>query len=435
MGEVMSLGAINAFLNDQKVAPGFDRKADQAPGHDKANMAAADNAAVTHLSSMSYSQLSMKVMSSSFQQNMSGVGNMPAMPMPPEQAEQKDSFFDFEAITKNVLSFVETAMNMAAANGADKDELNGLLGKARKGVEDGIGQARDMLTDFMKEGDEIDEGIKKAEEGIFAGLDNINDQLNDPERDQIGAFNYRGIEQSTSYQASNSAALSLTTADGDEVSISFESLIAYQEQMRLQQMETGFDDGENQGYMYSESAEYSQASFAQDKFAFSVKGELDEDELKAIGELVKDVSDLADEFFNGDVQAAFEKAQELGFDESEISSMSLDLQRSESISVSQAYREVAAYQQNQAPESTPASLPQSVQQPLKEYAENLLDMMNKADQQLADQDQIQSIVDQIFERQFELQGNELMEAMNHFNHFNRQILGSAEPQPAAKTES
>jgi hypothetical protein len=51
--------------------------------------------------------------------------------------------------------------------------------------------------------------------------------------------------------------------------------------------------------------------YQENSFSFSVNGELDEDELKAIGQLVADANELTEEFFNGDIETAFNQALEL----------------------------------------------------------------------------------------------------------------------------
>jgi hypothetical protein len=65
----------------------------------------------------------------------------------------------------------------------------------------------------------------------------------------------------------------------------------------------------------------------------AVQGQLDEDELQAIGDLVQKVDALASQFFGGDMEAAFSAAADLGFDGSEIASFSLRMSLKESVGV------------------------------------------------------------------------------------------------------
>ncbi len=58
---------------------------------------------------------------------------------------------------------------------------------------------------------------------------------------------------------------------------------------------------------------------------FSIEGDLDDGELSAIAELMENINDLAQAFFDSDLQAAFGMAMELGFDQDELTGFALDL--------------------------------------------------------------------------------------------------------------
>jgi hypothetical protein len=58
---------------------------------------------------------------------------------------------------------------------------------------------------------------------------------------------------------------------------------------------------------------------------FSIEGDLDDGELNAIAELMENINDLAQAFFDSDLQAAFGMAMELGFDQDELTGFALDL--------------------------------------------------------------------------------------------------------------
>jgi hypothetical protein len=120
------------------------------------------------------------------------------------------------------------------------------------------------------------------------------------------------------------ASLNIVTQEGDAIAIRFRS----REGVAVQSGTTGSDDagGTTSGFrLYA---------FASGRVEIAVQGELDEDELKAIGELVEKVDALATEFFGGDFEAAFAAASELGFDSSEIASYSLKLSLRESARIS-----------------------------------------------------------------------------------------------------
>ena len=89
----------------------------------------------------------------------------------------------------------------------------------------------------------------------------------------------------------------------------------------------------------------------QSGYRFSVQGNLNAQELEAIENLVRDVSNLANEFFNGDVQKAFDMIPDLRFDSSQLASMDLRMTRVEQ------YSAAARYQQTQQIEDGEQSRP------------------------------------------------------------------------------
>lgn len=118
---------------------------------------------------------------------------------------------------------------------------------------------------------------------------------------------------------------SLRTADGDTVNIR-----AFAGQYARYQSE-------------SDANKYSQQFDVanMESFEFSVQGELDEDELRAISDLLAQLNDVAELFFNGDVYSAFEQALEIGYDSDEIARFSLNLNQGEYTRIEKAYGTVA----------------------------------------------------------------------------------------------
>jgi hypothetical protein len=72
-------------------------------------------------------------------------------------------------------------------------------------------------------------------------------------------------------------------------------------------------------------------AFSAGRIEISVKGDLNDEELAAISELVGKVESLAADFFAGDVQKAFEAATTLGFDAEQIAGFALKLSTRESL--------------------------------------------------------------------------------------------------------
>jgi hypothetical protein len=118
----------------------------------------------------------------------------------------------------------------------------------------------------------------------------------------------------------------LTTLDGDNISINASNTSVY--------------------YGEYQSGEQTNSSFVEglkDKsgFAIDVVGELDEDEVRAIEDLLDQIMSLSDEFYNGDIYKAYEAALDLGYDQNEIASYALRLHQVEQYKVAASYQDFA----------------------------------------------------------------------------------------------
>lgn len=146
----------------------------------------------------------------------------------------------------------------------------------------------------------------------------------------------RQLEQS--YGVSQTMSLSLTTKEGDQVQVDFKQLYAqYQSFKQEQAAALG-----PQGVRQFQSTEQLNASAFEEKFAFSVKGDLNEDELKAIYDVFEQVDELANQFFDGNIEEAFKQAQQMDIDFGQLQNVSLDLQKTEVKSTKM--QQAAAYQ-------------------------------------------------------------------------------------------
>ncbi len=404
-------------INEVKNKSGQKSAVEENIAQTKQNNSAQSGSAVEiHLQNISKHQLNMTILHRTLAGSLNGFSDYASKPLAafevkqPDETEQK-SLFDFEEVAKNVLNFVEGALNSAAKSGASQDELNEMLDQARKGVEMGVSAARKELGVDENSEDELAIGIKKADELINQGLDKLFERFN-PEETQESVS---GLSYDAQYRQDNNSTIFLQTKEGDIVNISFASIQAYQERLEQQSISTQNEDGQAQSLTQTE---LNQAYFQSEQFSFSVEGDLNEDELKSIGDLVSQVGKVSDSFYRGNVQAAYQQAQKLGFDEAQISHFAMNL--SQQTQVSQSYTSVSSYQSNQTTQK--AGLPESVKQPLNDYVKELTDMVEKQQQNLAEQEDLQSVINRVFSQQFNLKGNDLIDVVNRFNHFNQKIL-------------
>lgn len=145
------------------------------------------------------------------------------------------------------------------------------------------------------------------------------DSVNTSDSARVSASRLQQMERA--YQYSETMSLQLKTREGDEVTVDFRQLYAqYQSYKQEQQAEQG-----PQGVRYFESREAMEVTAFEERFAFSVKGELNEDELKAVFDVFEQVDGLANEFYNGDLELALQKAVELEMDSGQLQSLQLNL--------------------------------------------------------------------------------------------------------------
>jgi len=145
------------------------------------------------------------------------------------------------------------------------------------------------------------------------------------------------------YQYSETMSIQMTTQEGDQVTLDFRQMYAeYQSYKEEQQGEMG-----PQGVRYFESREAMEMTAFEEHFAFSVEGDLNEAELGAVFDVFEQVDSLANEFYEGDLEVALQKAMELNIDYGQLQSMSLSMTQS-SVEVTRFQQEaMAQYQQMQ----------------------------------------------------------------------------------------
>ncbi|MFT6990691.1 MAG: hypothetical protein ACJASL_002673 [Paraglaciecola sp.] len=376
----------------------------------------------------------------------------------PDSKESEASLFDFEEIAKNVLSFVGGAIKNAQNRGADEGELNDLFEQATSGVLKGIKLAEQDLAGFLNE--EIANGISQSKSLIQDGIANLKRDIFNPKDLDLEKPAQSVINStSVSYEKQESGELTIRTRDGDTVNITFEDLEQFEfSQRQVQQLVQEPDSEVNtevpeqvkSSGAASNAAESSlpvtngiedpdviveqgreeqpstktidqNAVFYQEySFSFSVKGELDEDELKAIGQLVADANELAEEFFNGDIETAFNQALELGFDEQELSSFALQLTKVENTQVIKAYETVSRFDGDSV-DSDPAK----AVKPVADYLDKLLNVLDGSRLQLEDSKSYENVINELINKLGkDVATPDLITAINRFNEFNQRLVNN-----------
>ena len=150
--------------------------------------------------------------------------------------------------------------------------------------------------------------------------------------------------------------VSLMTREGDLVEISFSSLERYASDYASRQP----PGRSSEFFAISQSLE--------SEFGFSVKGDLNVAEIDAISSVVQELNQIADEFFNGDIQSAFNQAGELQMDTSQLASLDVSMQQS------MQYRAIEQYRQVQAMADNPSGGRQ-----IQPYLQNITEQVSRTE--------------------------------------------------------
>lgn len=242
--------------------------------------------------------------------------------------------FSPEKIAQNILSFIDSAIGSARANGADPAAIEKKQADVKAAVEKGFAEAKEILQSLGAWNGAIKENAEKTLELIQKGLEDRG----------AGAQQTSPVQSFPGVKTTNLAALDtkraetfemeIKTREGDVVKLSYSA-----------SQSAGFKASriaDGSGVMQELSA-YSSKS---ESLSFSVQGDLNDDEKAAIADLMKNVDKLAKDFYGGDMQGAMQHAMALDMNKEQLSSLSLDLSYTQSRSAIAAYQQVGALDRN-----------------------------------------------------------------------------------------
>lgn len=172
---------------------------------------------------------------------------------------------------------------------------------------------------------------------------------------QISAAMIRQSEQAYGY--SQTMNLQLTTQEGDKVSVDFRQLYAQYQSYK----EAAAGQQDPSGVRYFESREAMEVTAFEERFAFSVEGDLNEDELNAVFDVFEKVDKLANQFYDGNIENALQEAMKLELDFGQLQGMQLNMTQTQVMMSRQ--QQAAAAEYDQTPEkATVAQLPEYLQE-------------------------------------------------------------------------
>jgi len=229
--------------------------------------------------------------------------------------------FTPEKVADRISNFVAQGMELARARGESEENIQKLYDRAMKGVEKGFREAKEILNGLGVLNGKIAQDVAKTEELTFEKLRALSP-------DQRMASDLVSMSVAQRFERADSFELNVTTKEGDQVRIRFDRSESFQAGMSV-----AADGKGNSAMVFDMSRTQSSG------FSFSVEGNLNADEIDAIQNLIRDVSQLSDEFFNGNVQRAFEQAGQLSLDSSQLSAFDLSLTRTEVRSMASQYQQ------------------------------------------------------------------------------------------------
>ena len=267
-----------------------------------------------------------------------------------EPSRNESSFA--RTIAKNVLTAVRNELREARATGAGEQTLQSIVDQARAGIERGFESAREALQGRLANEPRLDRQVERVYNKIQRGLDRLDNRFTPnsasapaattpspvvtegeqtalPAAPVSPATNSR-IEYTKSIEVlrSRSFDLSIETQEGDTVTFSIEQFYNKQASKELVKDEKGF------------RVNVERQSTRGEQISYQVNGDINQQEQAAIDALIKKVDRLADNFYSGNVAAAFRKATRVGIDADQLASFSLNLQSSKSVEITKTYKEV-----------------------------------------------------------------------------------------------
>jgi hypothetical protein len=255
-------------------------------------------------------------------------------------------------IAATVLGFVENRINAEKSSGASNERLSNLMAQAKSGIDKGYAQAEKDIKDLGLMTNELAEEISEGFTLINQGLDKIKQDINIPVVD-------KDLNNSGSSRISDASIEKTPLADSSETKARISpdlfarsGEIESSKGLNSKDIKTAFSlkqltentadfvlntrEGDQilirisdlQSVDYAKNSTGKALNITQSSaFELSVKGDLNEEELQAINDVLSQVGNISSLFFSDQFEEAFSSALNLGFDSSQIASFALDLSK------------------------------------------------------------------------------------------------------------
>ncbi|HWV14483.1 MAG TPA: DUF5610 domain-containing protein [Cellvibrio sp.] len=309
-------------------------------------------------------------------------------------------------VAGNILGFIERRLQMDAAEGASQEQLQSRLEAGLAGFNKGFAEASEQLKALNMLSPEIAADIGETKDLVLKGIDDLRSKFikaTEPGTEQVkvtsgtqptvtdqpaaaslpaapaikstagktpnsvqlpGLFSGVGANKAPgsgnyNYASASEFSFELITAEGDKVTIKASASMGISGQTTAKGYDVGMSSSQS--------------------MSLSVDGDLSDEELKAINDLIGRVDKLAGQFFAGNLDDAFNQAVSLGYDKSQIGSFALQLAQVE-IEIVDEPEEAIEVKQEKALQQDPTALSTLSGQlyPLGGFIQYLLDTLDLA---------------------------------------------------------
>ncbi|MDO3384187.1 DUF5610 domain-containing protein [Gilvimarinus algae] len=230
-----------------------------------------------------------------------------------------------EQAAGNILGFIERQLERDLAAGADKAALQSRLEAGLAGFKKGFNEAKEQLEALGQLSPAVAKDIGKTYDLVTGGVEDLAGKFGLSQSDEpVWSAPPPGsaINARYEYASAQSFNFEVRTREGDVITI-----------------EAASSRGDSASWYQNDSgAGFAQASVSSSEYRISVEGDINDEERAALDSLLGQVNQLADEFFTGDLETAFNNALSLGYDKEQISGFALNLTRVEIQRASVAYR-------------------------------------------------------------------------------------------------
>lgn len=354
--------SISSFLNTGNTFATVNNRSGNQAATSGQRLNQPDSTFRSEVSNRNGFELFNNILQKAYQRIAGGPSQVPANQASAQKYQPADKITATQAAS-SILNSINQQLQSDEANGASKEALLSRLDAGLKGFNKGFNEAKKQIEGLglltAETAAEIEDTYDRVNNGIEQLRSTINNRSNNLSIDEVSNLNR--VDFAVDHSQNESFSLQLITQDGDAVSIEI-SRQSYSEFSASRQQSNS-----------SLSFNLNQSNSSSSSFSLNVTGQLDEGELAAINQLLTSVDDIASDFYQGNVNEAFQKTLDLEFDSSEFKRLDLDLQRTSKTNAIAAYESTAFNTVDK-----PSTQPHSVASELNQLMSNIENALSAA---------------------------------------------------------